>query len=111
MLLLLLACSDYELSPDIDVQEGEVSCDDWPQPADYAVDADSECLADPDVGNFEPIVEWRWSGHPDHESFTNVVSTPVVGSCKVRIGSNSSPSALNTQGFARSRQGEAIWAH
>ncbi len=78
MLLLLLACSDYELSGEGDVVAG-ARCEDAAPPAAYAVTPDSECVASPTVGSFDPVIEWQWTGSDAAPTFTHVVSTPVVG--------------------------------
>jgi hypothetical protein len=79
MLLLVLGCSDYELNEAEDVVAGEATCVDVPTPAPYAVSADSTCVAEPAIGSFDPVVEWRWEGHADHPGFINAVATPVIG--------------------------------
>ena len=74
MLLLALACSDYNLNRDEDVDPGV--CD---PPEVYTVEVDDDCTSSGGVGSFDPVVEWQWTGWEGLPTYTHVVSTPVVG--------------------------------
>jgi len=93
-LLLALACSDYKLqsSPDVVGDTGVaptrpddappddvVACETWSPGPDYAVVINEDCLRPPEVGIFDPVVEWWWDLNDTHGGYEQNMSTPVVG--------------------------------
>lgn len=90
-LLLLAACSDYELTrkkgrePGAEdtapvVDSGELpDCGDWAPSEPSAPAVNDGCMAEVAPGTFNPVVEWRWSESSTHPGFDNVVSTVMVG--------------------------------
>jgi hypothetical protein len=74
-MLLLLACSDYDLNVKTEVPGGTDSV--CAQPEDFEVPEDSGCLVEPVVGTFEPVVEWQWTVQA--QGYDDIMSTPVVG--------------------------------
>jgi hypothetical protein len=77
MLLLLLACVDYELGARHDVGEGELLCP-TDRPAPYAVTPDDACVAEPTVGTFTPEQEWEWRENPIHPGYDDIMATPAI---------------------------------
>lgn len=79
MLLVLTACSDYELNKP---QEHDgttlVACADAPPPA-YTVPIDATCSFAPPPGSFTPVVEWQWASSTGAPGYDDVMMTPVVG--------------------------------
>lgn len=75
-LLLLLACNDYELTPSGDASAGEACPDLVGEP--YAVDRHDECVAEPVVGSFDPVIEWQQPENPMFPTYTQIMSTPAV---------------------------------
>lgn len=75
MLLLALGCSDYQLSPEMNVTEPTCPLE---PPAPYAVDA-VECPGEAIVGSFEPIVEWTWTSNPWDSGYEQIMAAPAVG--------------------------------
>ncbi|MCP4808016.1 MAG: VCBS repeat-containing protein [Proteobacteria bacterium] len=78
MLLLALACSDYELSQKSDVGAGEDACPIEDAPV-VAIDVDESCAFDALPGGFDPVVEWRWEGSLGAPGHDDVMMMPVVG--------------------------------
>ncbi len=81
MLLLCLACSDYELSSAADVSPGEdvPICEDPLERGDYSVDVDDTCMNEPGVGSFDPVIEWQWTTNTLSPGWDDIMSTPAIG--------------------------------
>jgi len=94
LLLLALACSDYKLQPNPDAvgdtgpattrpddapPDDVLSCEVWSPGADYAVVINEDCLRPPEVGVFDPVIEWWWDLNDTHAGYEQNMSTPVVG--------------------------------
>lgn len=88
-LLLLTACSEYELAKARTPEPGETGTPDTAPPADetcegagapppYAVVVDEACVAEPTVGTFTPVVEWQWATDTVHGGYDQVMATPAV---------------------------------
>jgi hypothetical protein len=95
LLLLALACSDYNLNeagkPSA-VDEGETeieavpyeepeeptTCEGWEPPGDYAFTPQEECMQEPLVGTFNPSIEWQWTENPDFPAYNQIMSAPAV---------------------------------
>ncbi|MCP4803808.1 MAG: VCBS repeat-containing protein [Proteobacteria bacterium] len=77
MLLLLLACSDYELAQSADVSAGD-SCPSLDRDP-YAVTVDDTCIAEPTVGTFDPVIEWQWDSNPLAPGYDDIMSTAAIG--------------------------------
>ncbi|MBN2801131.1 MAG: VCBS repeat-containing protein [Deltaproteobacteria bacterium] len=54
-------------------------CDTFSPSAAPSVFQVAECLNDPPVGTFNPVVERTWSANPVHSVYDDVMMTPVVG--------------------------------
>ncbi|HJN77132.1 MAG TPA: FG-GAP-like repeat-containing protein [Myxococcota bacterium] len=78
MLLLALACSDYELSAKNDAPGGEDACA-VDEAGSYALDVDEECAFPALSGSFDPVVEWRWEGSLGAPGYDDVMMMPAVG--------------------------------
>ena len=89
-LLLLAACSDYELNKEARPEPGDTggvdsappeddeTCEGTGAPPPYTVDIDDTCVAEPTVGTFTPVVEWQWSSDTVHGGYDQVMATPAV---------------------------------
>jgi hypothetical protein len=84
--LLALACSDYEVKPQADWPLGGDTfdtatphCGEWLPPEDYLVPVEADCLAEPAVGSFNPVVEWQWSSNGIDPGYDDIMSTPAIG--------------------------------
>jgi hypothetical protein len=75
-LLLLLACNDYELTPNNDVSSGQACPELTGSP--YEVDPHEECVAEPVVGSFDPVIEWQQPENPAFPTYTQIMSTPAI---------------------------------
>lgn len=75
-LLFALACNDYELTPAADATAGEACPELTGSP--YAVDPHEECVAEPEVGTFNPTIEWQQAENPSFPAFTQIMSTPAI---------------------------------
>jgi len=80
MLLLSLACSDYELTRAEDVLPGESPeyCPDPLERAPYTVPTDDGCINEPEVGSFDPVIEWQWNANSLAAGWDDIMSTPAV---------------------------------
>lgn len=78
MILLLLACVDYELGASGDVGPGDAQCP-TTRPDAYAVTPDEACVVPPTIGTFTPEVEWQWSENPIHPGYDDIMATPAIG--------------------------------
>ena len=88
-LLLLAACSDYDLTGTDKAAGGDgsgtspldsgtaPSCAD-PDLAEMPFTVDESCLVEPGEGSFEPVIEWQWSTHPTYPDYHQIMSTPAV---------------------------------
>ena len=61
--LLFCACSDYDI---VDREEPVLAPESCPAftPEDYAPNLTADCARDPEIGSFDPTVEWQWSSNP-----------------------------------------------
>ncbi|MEC8423354.1 MAG: FG-GAP-like repeat-containing protein, partial [Myxococcota bacterium] len=90
--LLLAACSDYALSPktgpeagtedelpaaDRPADTGTPTCPDTP-PETTELAVAQTCVSDPEVGAFEPVIEWQWTDNPVHPGYHQLMAQPVV---------------------------------
>ena len=74
-MIFLLACSDYDLNTKVETPGGyDSACLD---PGDYDVPQDSGCEVVPEVGGFDPVIEWQWTVQAS--GYDDIMSTPVVG--------------------------------
>lgn len=95
--MLLLGCSEYELAPKRDSLPGVLdtgvtvevhppedtgpppTCDAFePRPVG-AVDSREDCLAEPAIGTFSPVIEWQWAINDVHVGFDNIMASPAIG--------------------------------
>ena len=97
--LALASCSDYavngkaEADPDFDggdsfapptdsddttLPHDTGSCDGFAAPDPYTVDARDDCVNEPTVGSFTPIVEWQWNANPVYPGYDQIMSTPAI---------------------------------
>ncbi len=96
IVVLLTACSEYELSSKADESPGVVDtgrsplpgdepdtgttpdCEDF-SPRDLApVDSSEDCLAEPMVGSFSPTIEWQWAVNETHIGYDNIMAAPAI---------------------------------
>ncbi|MDP2314749.1 MAG: hypothetical protein Q8P41_17730 [Pseudomonadota bacterium] len=76
--LLLAACSDYEVKPTLPEPTGDTAGD-CPDPsAAWGVATDPACVVDPPVGSFSPVVEWQWTTNATYADYDDIMSTPAV---------------------------------
>ncbi len=77
MWILVLACTDYELS-EAGEAAGTLECpEEAPRPREVV--GDDSCLFDFEPGDFAPEVEWRWAEASGAPGYDDVMVTPVVG--------------------------------
>ena len=76
-LLMLLALSPARGSDWGDT--GLPWCAETDAPEVSEVEPDDTCYREPEVGTFNPVVEWQWTTNTTSSSFTQVMMTPVVG--------------------------------
>lgn len=81
MLLLLVACSDYELSRAEDGLPGSADevCLDPLDTNDYSVEVDEGCLNEPTVGSFDPVIEWQWDSNALNPGWDDIMASPSIG--------------------------------
>ena len=99
MLVLLLACSEYEFIGDADVdptpdeerpeEEEPVEdtapplpdedCLDFLPPLPIGGGVDETCLAEVEEGSFDPTVEWQWNTNAIASGYHQVMASPAVG--------------------------------
>jgi len=75
--VLLLACSDYELTKEADA-EGTVAETCALAPEEGEIGIDDTCVVVPDVGSFAPVVEWQWNTNVHQPGYDDIMSTPAV---------------------------------
>lgn len=96
ILLILCACSEYELAAKSDAVAGNSdtgvfaeppprtdtgdppSCEDFTAVPLGSVESLDECLAEPMVGTFTPNIEWQWSVNDVHIGYDNIMSSPAI---------------------------------
>ncbi len=106
LVVMLFACSEYDFVSDPGSVTGETtettatgdvglpdtssadtgpptdslpSCGDW-RPSQVGLGiVDEECLADPEVGTFDPVIEWQWLSNDVVSGYNMLMMTPVVG--------------------------------
>jgi hypothetical protein len=86
LLLLLVGCTEYEVKPNADWPMGGDTqdtawpdCSEWEAPEDYLVPVDTECMAEPEVGSFNPVIEWQWNSNSINSGYDDIMSTPAIG--------------------------------
>lgn len=90
-LLLLIACSEYDIKPDgepVDTPVDSETTAPPPPPPDDRCPTDpppdpepaevEECRGEPTVGEFDPVVEWEWRDNPIHPGYDDIMATPAV---------------------------------
>ena len=45
---------------------------------DYLPDLSSNCISEPEIGEFNPVVEWEWSENTLHEQYNHIETAPIV---------------------------------
>lgn len=76
--LAVTACQDYDFHKAVDVPEGEdTACalgidTGWVAP-------DPGCVVEPEVGTFNPVIEWQWNASGAFPGYDDIMATPVVG--------------------------------
>lgn len=91
-ILLLASCSDYELAPKADPEEGATTelpaveeredtgtptCpEDTPETAGITVY--QGCETEPEIGSFDPVLEWQWTDNPTHVGYHQIMAQPIV---------------------------------
>ncbi|MDP6934776.1 MAG: FG-GAP-like repeat-containing protein, partial [Myxococcota bacterium] len=91
--LLVLGCTEYDLhEAKSEVQGGDdtapdsappvdtdtTTCRDFEAPGSYEVAIDETCLNEPEVGSFNPVVEWQWDTNPFYGGYDDIMSTPAI---------------------------------
>lgn len=83
LLVLLPACSEYDIKPNHDEVGGldtEVTAERCELVAEAgAAVVDDACRVEPETGGFNPQVEWQWSENTTYAGYHQIMSTPVVG--------------------------------
>ncbi|TNE91319.1 MAG: VCBS repeat-containing protein [Deltaproteobacteria bacterium] len=75
--LLSIGCSEYELADPTGPNTDPGTCDLEP-PNDLVQRDPVACETEPEVGQFTPVVEWKWESNPTHAGFHQVMAQPVV---------------------------------
>jgi len=76
--VLLAACNDYELKPDVEDPTLGEPCPRAVLPAGETT-VDRDCAFEVPPGSFTPVVEWQWSTNVGAPGYDDVMMTPVVG--------------------------------
>jgi len=76
--LLLLACSDYDLTGKPDAGDGVDECV-LDLPAGEAIAISDDCAFEREPGVFEPEVEWRWDAASLLPGYDDPMMMPAVG--------------------------------
>jgi len=81
LLLLAPACSDYEFNPKEEAPKGDTAmeCIEWEASGGYPVPTNEDCVSEPLVGTFDPVVEWQWNANPIHSGYDDIMAAPAVG--------------------------------
>ena len=82
--VLLAACSEYAIQGKDDVPEGAVDtdatdCATFEAPSGWTSVPDDTCVAEPEVGTFNPVVEWHWTTNLVHPGYDDVMAAPSIG--------------------------------
>jgi len=100
-ILLVFACTEYEFVPDNDVGDGvdtalpgpgdggdggdgghrpgdDPTCADFEPAEVFGPGVDEDCVAEPQVGSFTPVVEWTWSDNPTHPGYDDIMAAPAI---------------------------------
>jgi hypothetical protein len=75
LLAWLAGCSEYAVYPQVHVDD--LTCA-TPEPDPYAPGILASCASKPEVGLFDPVVEWQWTDNLIHPTFDQIMATPVV---------------------------------
>lgn len=92
---IAVSCSEYELALKSEAEPGgsdsatftfeerpdtgaPPSCDEF-EPRDLGpVSPRDDCLAEPSVGTFSPVIEWQWAVNDVHIGYDNIMSSPAI---------------------------------
>jgi len=55
------------------------SCDDFIPPIIGGVARDEDCLREPAIGTFTPVVEWQWADNPILPAYNQIMAAPAIG--------------------------------
>jgi hypothetical protein len=72
------APSDTASPPPIDTGAAE-TCDEWLPGTPAAVPVDNNCIAEPSIGSFTPVVEWQWQTNPTYSDYDDIMAAPAIG--------------------------------
>ncbi len=75
----VVGCNEYELTPDGDPTPVDEVCDEADAPELGGVGTNADCVREPLVGTFTPVVEWQWEQNPVHPGYDDIMTTPAVG--------------------------------
>jgi len=95
LLGLIAGCSDYvvdvikdphdndDTNDDVET-DGETDlppedCADYPIPEAYSPALTDDCKTEPQIGAWEPVVEWHWQSNTNQPGYNQVMSMPVAG--------------------------------
>ncbi len=54
-------------------------CLDWLPSTPIEPTVDEDCLREPLVGSFTPVVEWQWTINPHHGGYDDIMAAPAIG--------------------------------
>jgi len=92
-LALVVGCSEYGVDALVDANhpddtdngetDGETDlppedCSEAAAPDAYAPPITDDCTAEPEIGSWEPEVEWNWDKNSSHPGYNQVMSMPVA---------------------------------
>jgi hypothetical protein len=77
-LLFLAGCQDYGFVPNQDPHNMHTEFCPLELPSPYLPEEAQNCAQAPEIGSFEPIVEWQWKENPINSSYFRVEVPPLV---------------------------------
>ena len=79
VMVMASACSEYELIAPEDRNKEHISACELIEPLLYDPVPTDSCVQEPEIGLFNPVVEWQWNTNDTWSGYDQVMMTPVVG--------------------------------
>jgi len=78
VMVMASACSEYELIAPEDRNKEHISACELIEPLLYDPVPTDSCVQEPEIGLFNPVVEWQWSDNPESSSHFRIEVAPIV---------------------------------
>ena len=73
----MFGCNEYTIIPDPEAFTIDMACP-LTVPSPYLPEAVDDCVQEPEIGAFDPVIEWQWAENPAVPNSFRVEMAPIV---------------------------------